>query len=211
MVGSVASVETPPRVAALGFSVHTGWAALVAVSRSASGPTVLDRRRVDLLPVPPRPRQETYPYVFHAARELSLGEAERFVRKAEAEARATAQEALRATVEDLRTAGHRVGVSAIITAREGPRRSLEEILQSHTLVHAAEGAMFRAVIRGASEDLGLGVFQVPAPELVQRAARALGLSKDEVPEFLTKVGRPLGPPWTADHKAATLAALLALS
>ncbi|RPH65592.1 MAG: hypothetical protein EHM78_25130, partial [Myxococcaceae bacterium] len=149
----MASVETPPRVAALGFSVHTGWAALVAVSRFASGPTVLDRRRVDLLPVPPRPRQETY--VFHAARELSLGEAERFVRKAEAVARATAQEALRATVADLRTAGHRVGVSAIITAREGPRRSLEEILQSHTLVHAAEGAMFRAVIRGASEDLGL--------------------------------------------------------
>jgi hypothetical protein len=71
--------------------------------------------------------------------------------------------------------------------------------------------MFRAAIRGASEDLGLGVFRVPAPELVQRAARALGLDKDEVPGFLTKVGRPLGPPWTADHKAATLAALLALS
>jgi beta-phosphoglucomutase-like phosphatase (HAD superfamily) len=211
MVRSVASAESPSGVAALGFSVHTGWAALVAVSRSASGPTVLDRRRVDLLPIPPRPGQDTYPYVFHAARELSLEEAERFVRKAEAEARATAQEALRAMVETLGTASHRVVMSAIITAREGPRRSLEEILQSHTLVHAAEGAMFRAAIRGGSQDLGLGVFQVPAPELVQRAARALGLDKDEVPGFLTKVGRPLGPPWTADHKAATLAALLALS
>ena len=211
MVASVASVEPPSRVAALGFSVHTGWAALVAVSRSGGGLSVLDRRRVDMLPGPPTPRQDTYPYVFHAARELPLAEAERFVRKAEDEARATARKALEATVEHLRIGGHRVGMTAIITAREGPRRPLEEILQSHTLVHAAEGAMFRATIRGASEDLGLGVFQVPAPELVQRAARALGLRKDEVPEFLTKVGRPLGPPWTADHKAATLAAFLALS
>ena len=210
MFRSVASAPSS-RVAALGFSVHTGWAALVAVSPSSPDPTVLDRRRVDLLSIPPRPRQDSYPYVFHAARELSLEEAERFVRKAEAEARATAQEALRSTVENLRTAGHRVGMSAIITAREGPRRSLGEILQSHTLVHAAEGALFREAIRGASEDLGLGVFQVPAPELFQRAARALGLAKDGIPEFLVRVGRPLGPPWTADHKAAVLAAVLALS
>lgn len=54
------------------------------------------------------------------------------------------------------------------------------------------------------------MLQVPGPELVRRAARALGLSKDEVPGFLTQLGRPLGPPWTADHKAATLAAVLAL-
>jgi len=78
-------------------------------------------------------------------------------------------------------------------------------------VHAAEGALFRAVIRGASEDLGLRVLQVPAPELVRRAARALGVPKEEVPDLLTRIGRPLGPPWTADHKAATLAAVLALS
>ena len=99
---------------------------------------------------------------------------------------------------------------SVHTGWAAPSRSLEEILQSHTLVHAAEGTLFRAVIRGASEDLGLDVLQVPGPELVRRAARALGLSKDEVPGFLTQLGRPLGPPWTADHKAATLAAVLAL-
>jgi len=195
----------------LGFSVHTGWAALVAVSRSGESVAVLDRRRVGMLPVPLTPRQDAYPHVFHAARELPLADAERFIRKAEDQARARAREELGATVEGLRAGGHHVLSSAIITAREAPSRSLEEILQSHTLVHAAEGALFRAVIRGASEDLGLGVFNVPAPELVRRAARALGLAKDEVPEFLTRLGRPLGPPWTADHKAATLAAVLALS
>src|SRR5262249_22826540 len=156
------------------------------------------------------PRQDAYPHVFHAARELPLADAERFVRKAEDEARVRAREELGSVVETLRAGGHRGLESAIITARESPARSLEETLQSHTLVHAAEGALFRAVIRGASEDLGLRVFQVPAPELVRRAAKLLGLSKDEVPEYLTQLGRPLGPPWTADHKAATLAAALAL-
>ena len=196
---------------ALGFSVHTGWAALVAVSRSASPMAVLDRRRVGMLPVPATPRQDAYPYVFHAAREFPLEEAERFVRLAEQEARTKAREALGAAIEDLRGAGHHVVGSAVITAKEGPPRSLEETLRSHTLVHAAEGALFRSVIRGASEDLGLAVLQVPAPELVGRAARALGLSKEKVPGFLQRVGRELGPPWTADHKAASLAAVLALS
>ena len=73
------------------------------------------------------------------------------------------------------------------------------------------GALFRAVIRGASEDLGLRVLQVAAPELVRRAARALGVTNEEVPELLTRIDRLLGPPSTADHKAATLAAVLALS
>jgi len=163
-----------------------------------------------MLPVPATPRQDAYPHVFHAARELPLEEAERFVRIAEQEARAKAREALGAAVGELRAAGHQVIGSAIITPREAPPRPLEEILRSHTLVHAAEGALFRSVIHGASEDLGLRVFPVPAPELVQRAARALGLSGGEVPGFLAHVGHELGPPWTADHKAASLAAVLAL-
>ena len=201
-----------PRPVALGFSVHTGWAALVAIARSGGANlTVLDRRRIGMLPVPLTPRQDAYPHVFHAARELPLADAERFIRKAEEEARVRARDELATAVEGLRAAGHRVLEGAIITGRESPSRALEEILQSHTLVHAAEGALFRAVIRGASEDLGLRVLQVPAPELVRRAARALGVPNEEVPELLTRIGRPLGPPWTADHKAATLAAVLALS
>ena len=196
---------------ALGFSVHTGWAALVAIARPGPSLAVLDRRRVGMLPVPLTPRQDAYPHVFHAARELPLADAERFIRKAEDEARARAREELRAVVETLRAGGHRVLGSAVITAREAPSRSLEETLQSHTLIHAAEGTLFRAVIRAASEDLGLDVLTIPGPELVRRGARALGLSKDEIPGFLTQLGRPLGPPWTADHKAATLAAVLALS
>jgi phosphoserine phosphatase len=54
------------------------------------------------------------------------------------------------------------------------------------------------------------VLQVPGDELVQRAAKTLGLATAKVPDLLTRLGRELGPPWTADHKAATLAAVLAV-
>ena len=196
---------------ALGFSVHTGWAAMVAVARSGSTLSVLDRRRVGMLPISATNRPEASPHVYHAARDLPLEDARALLRLAEDEARSKAREALGAAIADLRGAGHRVVGSAIITAREGPTRSLEEILQSHTLIHAAEGALFRAVLRATSEELGLHAIQIQAPELVRRAAVTLGLRRDAVPAFLTQVGRPLGPPWTADHKAASLAAVLALA
>ena len=195
---------------ALGFSVHTGWAAMVAVSRTPSSLVVHDRRRVGMLPVPLTPRPDASPYVFHAAREMPLAEAERFIQRAQEEAGGKAREELRAVIDALRAGDQSVAGSAIITAREMPSRSLEEILRSHSLVHAAEGVFFRSVLRRASEELGLSVLEVPGPDLVGRASQALGLSKDEVPEFLARIGRELGPPWTADHKAASLAAMLVL-
>ena len=121
------SAGPSPRAVALGFSVHTGWAALVAVTRSGGASlTVLDRRRIGMLPVPLTPRPEAYPHVFHAARDLPLSDAERFIRKAEEQARVRAREELAAAVEGLRAGGHRVMESAIITARELPTRPLEE-------------------------------------------------------------------------------------
>src|SRR5262249_2488308 len=183
---------------------------MVAVSRTRSSLEVHDRRRVGMLPVPLNPSQDSYPHVFHAAREMPLPEAERFIERAREQAGAKAREELRAAIEALGVAEQRVLGSAIITAREMPSRPLEDILRSHSLVPAAEGVFFRSVRRRASEALGLPVLQVPGPDLVGRASRALGLAKDEVPEFLTRIGKELGPPWTADHKAASLAAMLVL-
>src|SRR2546430_16489842 len=62
--------------AALGFSVHTGWAAMVAVSSGPDGSTViLDRQRLVLMGNDPhRPR-----FVYHAAQKLDPGAAERLL------------------------------------------------------------------------------------------------------------------------------------
>lgn len=204
----MASAES--RDAALGFSVHTGWALMVTVAREKSSIVVLDRRRIEMLPVPDSPRHES-PFVFHAAQELPLEAARALVQATEQRARSGAIEAIRAAIDAIRTAGHAVVGASVITAKKAPPGSLEAILRSHASIHAAEGELYRSVIRDAGEDLGLPVLRVPAPDLVQRAASALALPRADVPAFLTDLGRGLGPPWTADHKAATLAAVLALS
>src|SRR5690349_13050691 len=160
----VASAGSSPRAGALGFSVHTGWAAMVAVARTGKALSILDRRRVGMLPISAIHRPEASPHVYHAARELGLEDARALLRLAEDQARSKAREALGAAIAELQGRGHRIVGSGIITAREGPSRSLAEILQNHTLVHAAEGALFRAVLRSTSEELGLRVIQVPAPE-----------------------------------------------
>ncbi|HSP19559.1 MAG TPA: hypothetical protein VLQ79_08595 [Myxococcaceae bacterium] len=193
----------------MGFSVHTGWAAMVAVARRGGALVVVDRRRVEMLPVPEAPRYEP-PFVFHAAQELSLDAAEHLVHATEQRARSGALEAIGAALEGIRTAGHEVVGASVITGKTAPTTSLAAILRSHAAIHAAEGELYRSVIRCASEDLGLPVLQVPAPELVPRAASALELGRGEVPGFVTDLGRALGPPWTADHKAAALAAILVL-
>lgn len=195
--------------AALGFSVHTGWAAMVAMAREGRTLVVVARRRVEMLPVPDAPRYEP-PFVFHAAQELPLHAAQQLVHATEQRARSGAIEGIGAAIAGIRTAGHVVVGASVITGNEAPARSLEAILRSHAAIHAAEGELYRSVIRAASEDLGLAVLQISAAELVERAASALELARGEVPAFLTDLGRELGPPWTADHKAAALAAILAL-
>ena len=206
----MATANPPLPAAALGFSVHTGWAAMVAVARTGSSIAVLDRRRVEMLPVPNTPRYEP-PFVYHAAQELPLAAAEQLVRATEQRARSGAVDAIGAAIEGIRAAGHTVVGASVITGKKAPPASLEAILRSHAAIHAAEGALYRSVIRGASEELHLSVLQVPGDELVQRAALTLGLSAAKVPDLMARFGRELGPPWTADHKAATLAALLALA
>ncbi len=57
------------RPAALGFSVHTGWAALVALSGPADAPQVVDRRRIELID---GPDADAARFLYHLASELDL-------------------------------------------------------------------------------------------------------------------------------------------
>src|SRR5262252_2020990 len=193
-----------PQTAALGFSVHTGWAALVAVSVPAAGEiALLDRRRIVMIQDSDR---EEPRFVYHAARDLSLPEAERRVRSSSERARRNAGEALDAAVKELGAAGSRIVASGVIGGGRTPSGFLPAILASHSLVHAAEGALFREAVRAASASLDLRTTEVPAKELAERAARRLGLSTASLEGLLALVGREAGPPWAKDQKDACLAA-----
>ena len=191
--------------AALGFSVHTGWAALVAVAGPVDDPVVLERRRVEMIPGsdPEKP-----PYVYHAARNLALPAAERLVREWTEVAQTRARAAVAAAVADLQS--HEPVAAAILVSGQREVASLEAILQSHALVHAAEGEMYRNAIRAAVAAAGLAVVEVRAKEVHRKAAGAFGMTEAGVTQHLGRIGKAAGRPWDKDNKEACLAALIAI-
>ncbi len=191
--------------AAIGFRAHTGWAATVAIAGPPAAPTVIDRRRLDLLG-PGVPWE-----VYHAARRLEIDEAEQLVRGAIEATEAMAVRALRAIIDELRTAGHRVVASGVVLASGRPPLTLEEALASHAGLHAAEGQLYRGALIHASDECGLPVLGVPERDLYGRATADLGMPIHQVRGRVSELGRELGPPWAQDQKSAALIAWLALT
>jgi hypothetical protein len=181
---------------------------MVAVAAEARAPlAILDRRRVEMMPGkdPESPR-----FVYHAAQKLPRDAAERLVRESAELSLTRAKAALQAAVEELASREYEVIASGIVAGNPPPTTSLESILASHALVHAAEGELFRSAIRRASEALDIPVTDVRARELGSRAARALGIPPAGVAQQVAAIGRAAGRPWAKDQKDSCLAAWIAL-
>jgi hypothetical protein len=170
------------RRVALGIRAHSGWAAVVAVSGSADAPTVLARRRITIATAIRQP--------YHAAEPLPLDEAEALIRNCREEAAAVAI----AAAEEMRRT-HGAKSAAILVGRPRALPELAAILRSHAAIHTAEGIFYREIWIEACHQAGLRVTRVVEPNVKDRVA---ALPK-------------LPPPWTADEKLATAAALLSLS
>jgi hypothetical protein len=196
--------STPGGQAALGFRAHSGWAALVAVAGPAASPSAVLRRRVELSRSTPR-------QPFHAAEGLAFAAAEDLVRHATDEATALAERAVREAVAELRAADHAPGAAGLLLAAGRPLPGLREVLASHALIHAAEGELFRDVLRRASRGCGLTLVEAVERELEERASRSLRRSPAQIRERLAEWGKALGSPWTQDEKRAALVAWLALT
>src|SRR5688572_15440335 len=121
--------------ATLGFSVHTGWAAMTSVAGSATSPVILDRRRAAMTGDDPHQPRFVYHY---AAERLTLSAAERFVRAAIEQSRASAVAALEAAVAELGKKNYDVVASGIIVGNRPLEVTLADILKSHSLIHTAE-------------------------------------------------------------------------
>ena len=167
---------------AVGFRCHSGWAMVVVVSGSTRSPVVLDRRRVELVDEA-LPRQ---PY--HAVSES--GAPRRVID-------AVAHAARGAVARALRSVAHADAVGVVATERRLPS-SLDQILASHALLHAAEGHLFEQAVIDVAADAGLPVHVVDPKSI-------------EVPAAVEALRSSIGAPWQKDHKWATTAALEALS
>lgn len=193
--------------AALGFRAHSGWAALVAVAGSPRAPSVVARRRIEL--VEPRTPGGRQPY--HAAERLELKKAAELVRRCTSDARRLARQGLRAVMDELREKDHEVVGCGILLGSGRPATTLAATLASHALIHTAEGELFRDVLAHASERCGLAILGVRERELFTRAAAELRVPVEELQRRVAEMGRAIGPPWTQDEKHAALVGWLALA
>jgi len=189
---------------AVGFRVHWGWSALVTVSLENDVPRVVSRERVHLV--------ETFIYKFrqpyHTAERMPLERARAFVDGALAEAKRLASSALRSTQKDMEKQGHELTRGALLLASGKTLPSLDRILQSHALIHTADGELFREGLRHACADCGVAIACIRDRELLERGVKTLGMKREKLLRRLTELGGGFGSPWTQDEKYAALAAWL---
>jgi hypothetical protein len=169
---------------ALGFVAKTGKAVAAAVG---PGPELLGRWELLLVPA----RQERF--VYHAAQDLGAG-AKKWVATATRVIARQTQEAVDALLADIDcklTRAAIVGKSLDLSA------PLDAILASHTLLHTAEGALYRSVIVDALHERGIECMLIAPADLAD-------------PSALDPFGK-VPSPWRKEHKDAALAALAVLS
>jgi hypothetical protein len=191
--------------AAVGFRVHSGWAAAVAVCVDKGEPVVLVKQRVHLV--------DTFNYEFrqpyHTAEKMLDGQAREFILRMQTEARRLAYRAIRELASRTQEQGVKLTRCGLLLASGRPLPALEKILASHALIHTADGELFREAILHASSRCGLRDFTIKEKELLGRAGQVLRTKPNELMRCVTDLGRSFGAPWSQDEKFATLVAWLA--
>jgi hypothetical protein len=102
-----------------------------------------------------------------------------------------------------------------LAIRKPPFADLPEtvaaVRKSYRLQCAADGMLYHLAICRAARQLGLDVHMCRRGEETSLAAEQLGVPLREVEEFVSRAGRPAGPPWTQDHRRAYAAGIAVLA
>jgi len=196
---------------ALGFRMHSGWGVLVAVSRDNESVQVVERKRIVVMNSEIPGGNQPYHY---AAELLSQGkelrDCEKYIANSRAICESMALAALVDTVQELKKREYRIAGAAVLMAAGRVLPSFSEILASHPLIHTAEGEFYRDAVRKPCEHLKIAVEAIRERELEKHAKATYGSGANRVQRNIAMLGKSVGPPWTSDHKAAALGALLVL-
>jgi hypothetical protein len=195
------------RPAAVGFRAHSGWAAAIALAGPLAAPEVVARRRVLLAAEGDGVAKQP----FHAAEELEYAAAERLIRRCTADSARRAHKALAALRAALVADGLDLVACAVLGKATRPLPPLRAILGSHALIHAAEGELFREVLREAARATDVTLVEVGERDALGACVRATRQPEGALTARLGSIGKALGPPWQQDHKLAALAAWSALA
>jgi hypothetical protein len=190
----------------LSVAEHTGWAHLVCVAAPGLVPAVVARRRVTLIDSG-LPRQ---PYE-HDSTALREDEANALIAQVRRSVAACTSDALTRVVTELA----RSYAVVALAIRKPPFADLPEtvaaVRESYRLQCVADGMLYQLAICRAARQLGLDVHMCRRGEEISWAAERLGVTLHEVEEFVSRAGRPAGPPWTQEHRRAYAAGIAVLA
>ena len=185
--------------AVLGFRPHTYWTAAVALVGDPQAPRVIERRRIDFASGNERS-------VYHRIETMAADEAEAWIARVWTACEADARRGVGDLVGCLAERRVGLGVAVVPIGRAKVPDRWEDIIKSHSHMHAAEGDFYRGVVAMACANLGLEVRRVVERDLPGDVGKLLRIDRQELDARLRSIGRALGPPWSEDQKLATLAA-----
>jgi hypothetical protein len=209
IMGVIHNTRSEPslQTVAVGFRVHSGWAAAVVLCGPVDAPVVVERRKIQLVKI------FTYAYrqPYHTAEKMPRPDAIKFIRGVQSDAKRLALSSLRSLQADLAEGDFKIARSALLLASGRALPELEKILASHALIHTADGELFRNSLRAACGVCDLPVESIREKELFAAASlKALGVQPAALKRRIAALGKALGPPWSQDEKFAALGAWLTL-
>jgi hypothetical protein len=196
--------EAPPCVVSV--ADHTGWAHVVCVAIEDAVPVVIARRRLTLIDE----GLPTMPY-HHETVRMNVTEANTLLARVRQSIERCTTEVMTRLVTGLQPAHHVVALAI----REPPfaelPESVAEVQQSYRLQNAADGVMYQRALCRAARALGLEIEECRRGEELARASTRAHVTPRVMEAFVTRTGRPAGPPWTEEHRRAFAAAIAVLA
>jgi hypothetical protein len=190
--------------AVLGFRPHTYWTTVVTLAGEALAPRIIDRAKIVFATGDER-------FIYHQAAEIDAAAAEAKIAAVRKVTQANLARGIAQLVKVLKTTGLDVRLAVVPAARGKSAQNLADIVKSHALIHAAEGDFYRDVVADACGGLDLDVSRVAERDLLLEASRSLGVHAVTLETRLKAMGQLAGPPWSEDHRLATLAAWIGIA
>lgn len=187
---------------ALGFTVKSGWACAVVLDGPVASPNVVASRRIELSD--PANADGRQPY--HAAAGTARKPGPQ-LDKLVASVEKFGRQSVDAFIREQEKAGRRFdGVGIVVGSLIDPAH----IGNDHIRIHALEGQLFRGIVKAAVDRRQLASSVWRERDLYEFAEKQLRRSEVELRRTVAELGRQLMGPWRAEHKAASVAALLTL-
>ena len=195
-----------PAPCVVSVAEHTGWAHLVCVAARGNVPAVIARRRVALIDQ----GLPTLPYE-HETTAMGEDEANAVIAGVRQSIAARTSDALRRVVIELAPAHTAIALAIREPPFDDLPATVAAVRTSYRLLCAADGMLYQLAICHAARQLSLDVHVCRRGKEAARAAQHLRVTPCEVDEFVSRTGRPAGPPWTQEHRRAYAAGIAALA